>query len=110
MASPAVVGARAVGHVGAAEVGGGEGGHRVGDVQLVHRRVEGGQGAVELGEEVGLGAVERGGADLPAVRVVPLGGAEEDLPAQAQRFAYGDELRDHLELGGEVGVWKLGGE
>src|SRR6185295_117847 len=45
VAAPAVVRAVAVGDEGAAEIGGGEGGHGVADAELVHRRVEGTEGA-----------------------------------------------------------------
>ena len=57
-----------------------------------------------------MGAVERARPDLAAVRVVALGGAEEDLPAEPQRLAHRDEPRDHLELEPEVGRRELGGE
>lgn len=110
VAPPAVVGAVAVRDVGPAEVRGGECRHRVGDAELGHGRVEGGERAVELGEQAGMDAVERGRSDLASVRVVALGGAEEDLPAQAQRLAHGDELRGHLELLAKIRLREHGGE
>ena len=96
VASPGVVGAAArVRLEGAAEVGEGEGRHRVLDAELDGRGVEGGEGLAHLREEVLLGV------ELAGVRVEAAEGGEEDLPAALQRLPHGDDRGDLLELPAE---------
>ena len=104
-AAPAMVGAVAIGIVGPAEVGGGEGGDGVGDAHFDGGVVEGLHRIGHVGQQVcvradgGVGVV-----DLIVMQIPATDAGEEDLPLQTEGRAGRNQARDRAQLLGEIGI------